>query len=173
MRNALAAAGAALQLKVPFAAIQEGLHAFTGAGRRFERKGEYHGAVLYDDYAHHPGELRALLSTVKTLGYDRVVCAFQPHTYSRPRSSLTDFVEVLKLPDKVLLAEIFAARETDTLGISSKESGGPHSRGGVLSTLGDVTDRLAQLAQPGGPAPHRGARGTSMWRERRLLERAE
>src|SRR5699024_747290 len=85
VRNALAAAGAALELKVPFPAIQEGLLAFTGAGRRFERKGEYRGAVLYDDYAHHPGELRALLTTARSLGYERVICAFQPHTYTRTK----------------------------------------------------------------------------------------
>ncbi|MBS5549730.1 MAG: UDP-N-acetylmuramate--L-alanine ligase [Oscillospiraceae bacterium] len=170
--NALAAAGAALQLKVPFAAIQEGLHAFTGAGRRFERKGEYHGAVLYDDYAHHPGELRALLSTVKTLGYDRVVCAFQPHTYSRTKELFDDFVEVLKLPDKVLLAEIFAARETDTLGISSKDLAGRIPGAEYCPTLEDVTDRLAQLAQPGDLLLTVGAGDIHVAGER-LLEREE
>ena len=149
VRNALAAAGAALELKVPFAAIQEGLYAFTGAGRRFERKGEYRGAVLYDDYAHHPGELRALFTTVKTLGYDRVICAFQPHTYSRTKELFHDFVEVLKLPDKVLLAEIFAARETDTLGVSSKDLAERIPGAEYCPTLEDVTGRLSQLARPG------------------------
>ncbi len=149
VRNALAAAGAALELKVPFAAVQEGLHTFTGAGRRFERKGEYHGAVLCDDYAHHPGELRALLTTVKTLGYNRVICAFQPHTYSRTKELFDDFVEVLKLPDKALLAEIFAARETDTLGVSSKDLAERIPGAEYCPTLANVTERLAQLAQPG------------------------
>ena len=172
VRNALAAAGAALQLKVPFAAIQEGLHAFTGAGRRFERKGEYHGAVLYDDYAHHPGELRALLSTVKTLGYDRVICAFQPHTYSRTKELFDDFVEVLQLPDKVLLAEIFAARETDTLGISSKDLADRIPGAEYCPTLEDVTDRLAQLAQPGDLLLTVGAGDIHVAGER-LLERTE
>ena len=134
---------------VPVSAIQEGLHAFTGAGRRFERKGEYHGAVLYDDYAHHPGELRALLSTVKTLGYERVICAFQPHTYSRTKELFDDFVEVLKLPDKALLAEIFAARETDTLGVSSRQLAERIPGAEYCPTLEDVTERLAQLARPG------------------------
>lgn len=172
VRNALAAAGAALQLKVPFAAIQEGLHAFTGAGRRFERKGEYHGAVLYDDYAHHPGELRALLSTVKTLGYDRVVCAFQPHTYSRTKELFDDFVEVLQLPDKVLLAEIFAARETDTLGVSSRDLADRIPGAEYCPTLEDVTDRLAQLARPGDLLLTVGAGDIHVAGER-LLERAE
>ena len=81
--NALAAASAAYVLGVPGTAVEEGLDAFTGAGRRFERKGTYHGADVYDDYAHHPDELRALLTMARTLGYQRVVCAFQPHTYTR------------------------------------------------------------------------------------------
>ena len=149
VRNALAAAGAALQLNVPVEAIREGLYAFGGAGRRFEHKGEYHGAVVYDDYAHHPHELQALLSTVKTLGYQRVICAFQPHTYTRTKELFDDFVEVLKLPDKVLLAEIFAARETDTLGISSKDLADRIPNAEFCPTLEDVTARFKDLAQPG------------------------
>ena len=149
VRNALAAAGAALQLNVPMEAIREGLYAFGGAGRRFEHKGEYHGAVVYDDYAHHPHELQALLSTVKTLGYQRVICAFQPHTYTRTKELFDDFVEVLKLPDKVLLAEIFAARETDTLGISSKDLADRIPNAEFCPTLEDVTARFKELAQPG------------------------
>ena len=149
VRNALAAAGAALQLNVPMDAIRDGLYAFGGAGRRFEHKGEYHGAVVYDDYAHHPHELQALLSTVKTLGYQRVICAFQPHTYTRTKELFDDFVEVLKLPDKVLLAEIFAARETDTLGISSKDLADRIPNAEYCPTLADVTARFQELAQPG------------------------
>ena len=105
--------------------------------------------MLYDDYAHHPGELRALLSTVKTLGYERVICAFQPHTYSRTKELFDDFVEVLKLPDKALLAEIFAARETDTLGVSSRQLAERIPGAEYCPTLEDVTERLAQLARPG------------------------
>ena len=140
-------------------AIQEGLHAFTGAGRRFERKGEYHGAVLYDDYAHHPGELRALLSTARTLGYERVICAFQPHTYSRTKELFDDFVEVLKLPDKVLLAEIFAARETDTLGISSRDLAARIPGAEYCPTLEEVTRPPGPAGPARGPAPHRGGGG--------------
>ena len=149
VRNALAAAGAALCLNVPFSAIQEGLFAFGGADRRFERKGEYHGAAVYDDYAHHPHELQALLSTVKTLGYQRVICAFQPHTYTRTKELFDDFVQVLKLADKAILAEIYAARETDTLGISSRDLAAQIPGAEYCATLEDVTQRLSQLAQPG------------------------
>ena len=149
VRNALAAAGAALQLGVPFSAVRDGLRAFRGAGRRFEHKGEFHGAVVYDDYAHHPGELRALLTTARSLGYQRVICAFQPHTYTRTKEFFDQFVQVLQLPDKVLLAEIFAARETDTLGISSQDLAQRIPGAEFCPTLEKVAQRLAQLAQPG------------------------
>lgn len=69
--------------------MTEGLKAFHGAGRRFEKKGEYHGAMVYDDYAHHPHELQALLTTARGLGYSRVICAFQPTPIPAPTSSLT------------------------------------------------------------------------------------
>ena len=102
VRNALAACAAAHCLGIPAAAVEEGLRAFHGAGRRFEKKGEFHGAMVYDDYAHHPHELQALLTTAKGLGYQRIICAFQPHTYSRTHELFHDFVEVLKLPDITL-----------------------------------------------------------------------
>ena len=77
--NALAAASAAWALGLPGHAVETGLASFTGAGRRFEHKGTYHGAEVYDDYAHHPDELHALFTTAKEMGYERLVVAFQPH----------------------------------------------------------------------------------------------
>lgn len=109
--NALAAASAAYLLGVDGKAVEEGLAAFTGAGRRFEHKGVYHGAEVYDDYAHHPDEVEALLSAVRPLPHKRLICAFQPHTYTRTAALFDDFVRVLRQPDKVVLAEIYAARE--------------------------------------------------------------
>ena len=129
--------------------MEEGLRAFHGAGRRFERKGEYHGAVVYDDYAHHPHELQALLTTAKGLGYERVICAFQPHTYSRTHELFDDFVQVLREPDLVILAEIFAAREQNTLGISSADLAREIPGAVYCPTLEDVTARLRELARPG------------------------
>lgn len=118
--NALAAAAAAITLGIPAAAIAEGLVDFTGAGRRFEYKGKLNGCDIYDDYAHHPQELHALLDAVKSLGYDRVILAFQPHTYTRTHALFDDFVAELKRADLVFLAEIYAAREKNLVGISSK-----------------------------------------------------
>ena len=149
VRNALAAAAAALALRVPVRGIREGLGAFRGAGRRFEHKGTYRGAQVYDDYAHHPEELRALLTMAQSLGYGRVICAFQPHTYSRTHELFSDFVEVLKLPDQVLLAEIFAAREQNELGISSRDLAEQIPGAEFCPGVEQVAERLAQLAQPG------------------------
>ena len=149
VRNALAACAAAHCLGIPAAAVEEGLRAFHGAGRRFEKKGEFHGAMVYDDYAHHPHELQALLTTATGLGYQRIICAFQPHTYSRTHELLHDFVEVLKLPDITLLAEIYAARETNTLGISSNDLAREIPGSIYCPTLADVTEQLRRLAQPG------------------------
>ena len=148
-KNALAAAAAAHVLNIPGKAVEEGLSSFIGAGRRFEYKGEYNGAKIYDDYAHHPSELEALLTTAKTLGYERVICAFQPHTYTRTKELFEEFIRVLKLADVPVLAEIYAAREKNTIGISSKDLVSHIPNGRYFSTLPEVTAALAELARPG------------------------
>ena len=147
--NALAAASAAYLLGIPGGAVKAGLEAFTGAGRRFEYKGEYNGAKVYDDYAHHPGELHALLDMARGLGYERIVCAFQPHTYSRTKALFDEFVQELRRPDVVILAEIYAAREKNTIGITSADLAREIPGAICCPTLEAVTDALAQAARPG------------------------
>ena len=147
--NALAAASAAYVLGLPGHAVEEGLAHFTGAGRRFEHKGTYHGAEVYDDYAHHPDELHALFTTAKEMGYQRLVVAFQPHTYSRTAKLFDRFVEELKIPDVAILAEIFAAREQNTLGISSADLCRNIPGAVYCSTLDKVAEALRQAARPG------------------------
>ena len=149
VRNALAASAACHALGVPGTAVEQGLAAFRGAGRRFEKKGTVNGADVYDDYAHHPSEVQALLTTAMGLGYKRVICAFQPHTYSRTHALFDEFVKVLSQPDITLLAEIFAAREDNTLGISSKDLCEQIPGSEYFATLKALTARLRELAQPG------------------------
>ena len=96
VKNALAASAAAICLGCSPAAIRYGLAGFSGANRRFEFKGKYNGADVYDDYAHHPSELKALLDAIETLGYKRTIVVFQPHTYSRTQALFSDFVEQLR-----------------------------------------------------------------------------
>jgi UDP-N-acetylmuramate--alanine ligase len=147
--NALAAAAAAFALELSGQAVEDGLAAFRGAARRMEYKGAINGADVFDDYAHHPAELRALLSAVAALPYQRVICAFQPHTYTRTHAFFDDFVRELKAAEVVLLAEIYAAREENTVGISSKQLAEkiPHAQ--YFSQLSDLKGRLRELAQPG------------------------
>lgn len=147
--NALAAAAAAYVLGIPGKAVEDGLATFTGAGRRFEHKGTFRGAEVYDDYAHHPDELHALLTTAKSLGYQRVLVAFQPHTYTRTAKLFDKFVEELKIADAVILAEIYAAREQNAIGISSTDLCRQIPGSIYCSTLDKVTTQLRQMAQPG------------------------
>ena len=149
VKNALAAAAAALYMGVAPEFIAQGLSAYRGAERRFEYKGEINGAKVYDDYAHHPGEIHVLLQMAKSLGYKRVICAFQPHTYSRTIALFDEFVQELKAADLVLLAEIYPAREVNTTGISSKDLAAKIPGAEFYPTLGELETRLRQLAQPG------------------------
>jgi UDP-N-acetylmuramate--alanine ligase len=149
VKNALAAAAAALALKLSVSAIEEGLGAFRGAGRRFEYKGEIKGATVYDDYAHHPSELKALFDMTSQLGYKRIICAFQPHTYTRTKALFKEFAEVLKIPDLTYLAEIYAAREQNQVGISSNDLAKEIPGAKVISSLPLLADTLFAQAHPG------------------------
>jgi len=116
--NALPAIALALKYGVSMETISAALPSFTGTRRRFEYKGTLGGIRIYDDYAHHPTEIRATLSSAHC-GQTRTVTVFQPHTYTRTKALLPEFAESLSLSDVIVLAKIYAARETDTLGVSS------------------------------------------------------
>ena len=149
VKNALAATAAAICLGVRPNAVKYGLAGFNGAGRRFEFKGKYNGADVYDDYAHHPGELKALLDTVEGLNYKRCILVFQPHTYTRTAALFEDFVTQLKRPDVLLLAEIFAAREKNTIGISSAALAERVEGAECYPTFPELEEELKRKAQPG------------------------
>jgi len=118
--NALSAIALAKTLLIPDDIILGALEGFHGPGRRFEHKGTIGGVTIIDDYAHHPTEITATLSAAKHYPHKTTWCVFQPHTYTRTKSFLKEFAQALTLADKVILADIYAARETDTLGISSE-----------------------------------------------------
>ena len=149
IRNALAAAAAAIELGVSPAAVKYGLSGFQGAGRRFEFKGKFNGADLYDDYAHHPSELRAVLDAVEALDYSRTIVVFQPHTYTRTHALFQDFVEQLRRPTVTYLAEIYAAREQNLIGISSKDLAEQIPGARFFSTFAEIERSLAETAKPG------------------------
>ena len=147
--NALAAAGAAWMLGIDGQTVADGLATFHGAGRRMEFKGEYNGALVYDDYAHHPDELAVTIDAVRSMGRNRIVVAFQPHTYTRTHALFNDFVRELKKADVVVLAEIYAARERNVRGISSRDLQQQVPGSVYCQTLPEVTAYLASIAQPG------------------------
>ncbi len=120
LSNALAATALTLELGVPFAVIQKALAAFTGVKRRFEFKGEYHGAKLVDDYGHHPTEVAATLTAARGLQPSRLVVLFQPHLFSRTQRLYKEFARALALADRIYLADIFPARERPVPGVSSQ-----------------------------------------------------
>ena len=117
--DALAATAAAYYGGISAEDTAKGLAAFVGTHRRMEYRGKRNGARLYDDYAHHPTEIRASLSAARAMAGEsgRVVVVFQSHTYSRTAALLGGFGETLSLADKVFVAPIYAARETNTLGV--------------------------------------------------------
>lgn len=117
--NSLAAVAAAVELGISMEDIKKGLKRFTGTNRRFEKKGERSGITIIDDYAHHPQEIRATLETARHYPHKKLWVVFQPHTYTRTKAFLDEFAESLSIADEVILADIYAARETDSLGISS------------------------------------------------------
>jgi UDP-N-acetylmuramate--alanine ligase len=120
--NATAALAALVCLGYDAAAAAAALESFRGVGRRFETKGEARGVLVIDDYAHHPSEIAVNLRTAKERFPGRRLWAvFQPHTFSRLKAMLTDFAESFSDADRVMILDVYAARETDDLGIASAD----------------------------------------------------
>lgn len=117
--NALASISCALILNINKSSILNGLSSFGGTHRRFEYKGEKNGVTVIDDYAHHPTEIKATLSAAKNYPHKRIICIFQPHTYSRTLSLFDEFSKAFSDTDELILADIYAAREKDTGVVSS------------------------------------------------------
>ena len=148
--NALAAAAAAWMMGIPGEAVSHGLESFHGAGRRMEFKGKFHGADVYDDYAHHPDEVAATLAAMRdAMPGRRLVLAFQPHTYSRTSALFDDFVRELSKADVLVLAEIYAARERNTIGISSADVAAKIPGATFCETLPEVTEFLRANVREG------------------------
>jgi UDP-N-acetylmuramate--alanine ligase len=152
--NAAAALTAGLALGYPFDSLRTGIGAFTGTRRRFELKGTAGGVRVFDDYAHHPTELRAVLNAARDVaGQGRVVVAFQPHLYSRTRAFATDFGAALGLADEVVVMEVFAAREDPMPGVTgaSVAAAVPLPPGSVSfePSWSAVAAALASRARPG------------------------
>lgn len=119
--NSLAAVATCDALEVPLNTIKDSLATYNGCDRRFQIKGEIGGITVIDDYAHHPDEILATLEVLKEYKDGTTWCVFQPHTYTRTNAFLEDFAKALSLADKVVLTDIYAAREKNTIGVTSKD----------------------------------------------------
>lgn len=147
--NALGAAAAALSVGFDPDSIERGLSSYGGVARRFEFKGQYSGAMVYDDYAHHPGELKVLFDMAESMGYERIICAFQPHTFTRTAAFFDDFVKQLSRPDILVLADIYAAREKNTTNITSRDLAAKIEGSYYMPDFDDMVEFLRKIARPG------------------------
>jgi len=176
--NSLAVLAVADQLGVPFATAAQALRAFRGMGRRFEVKGVSNGVTVVDDYAHHPTEIRATLAAARShYPKRRIWAVWQPHTYSRTKTLMDDFARAFSDADHVLVTPIYAARETDDLGVSSADVVAlmDHAHVRVTPDLDRTVDVLAAGVQSGDVVLTLGAGDGYLIGERllsRLSERA-
>lgn len=151
--NALASIAVAELLDIPMDTIKKGLLSFTGTDRRFEYKGTFSGVTVVDDYAHHPTEIKATLKAAQHYPHNSVWCVFQPHTYTRTKAFFHEFAEALSHADHLVLADIYAARETDTLGISSADLAEEAAKLGTDShyfpSFAEIESFLKENCRPG------------------------
>lgn len=151
--NALTSIAAAELVGISIDIIKKGLLEFTGTDRRFEYKGMMDGTTIIDDYAHHPTEIAATLKAAKNYPHNELWCVFQPHTYTRTKAFFHEFAKALSHTDHLILADIYAARETDTLGISSKDLAAEAEKLGTdahyFETFEEIENFLKENCSPG------------------------
>src|SRR5258705_6457575 len=153
--NALAAIAVGFELEVSFEKISEALHSFTGAGRRFQTKGEVGGVLVVDDYGHHPTEIRATLAAAKIgSGGRRIVVLFQPHRYPRTHDLMQEFARSFNNADVLFLTDIYAASEDAIEGITAETLTAAIKRFGhkdvrYIGPLENAAPSLRDYVQPG------------------------
>lgn len=151
--NALATVAVCNALNIDFTTAAKGIETFKGTHRRFEKKGMINEAVIIDDYAHHPTEIKATLKAAKSFPHTKIRCIFQPHTYSRTRTLWNDFLTSFDDADELILTHIYAAREIydgvtdpDKLALEIKERG---INAKYIDSFEDVAKYIKETAQPG------------------------
>ncbi|MCI9552786.1 MAG: UDP-N-acetylmuramate--L-alanine ligase, partial [Acutalibacter sp.] len=147
--NALAAAAAAHSLGISPESICRSLQAFTGVHRRFEMLGKFGGVTVADDFAHHPTELKAVLSSAMKMGYRQVWAVFQPHTFSRTYTFLEDFAQALSIPDHLVMTEILAVREENTYNIHTSDLAAKVPGSRWFQSFDEIASYVMDHAQPG------------------------
>ncbi len=149
LSNALAAASAAFLSGVPAEAVKKGLEGYRGVKRRFEYRGRCGKMEVFDDYAHHPDEIRATLESAKTLGYPMTTVVFQSHTYTRTRAYWDEFIASLSLADRVIFADIYPAREDPIEGICAEALARASENGVYLGSFESIAEHLRACGDEG------------------------
>ncbi len=176
--NALATVAVARELNVPFADVAAAMEEFLGIERRFEHKGEVAGISVFDDYGHHPEEIRATLASARALHRGRVVVAFQPHRYTRTRDLWEDFATAFNDADLLVVTEIYAAGEEKIPGVESSPlvdaiRAHGHRSAHFSSDLDAVAERLLAEVEPGDLVLTLGAGNISALGERLIRDLRE
>lgn len=149
MMNAVAAAAAAHSTGADPEAICSALGHFTGVHRRFEVLGKFGGVTVADDFAHHPTELSAVLSSAMRMGYREVWAVFQPHTYSRTYNLLEEFSKALAIPDHLVMTEILAVRESNTYNIHTSDLAAKIPGSVWFNSFEEIADYVMDHAKSG------------------------
>ena len=147
--NATACVACAYAMGIDMQYVKEGLASFAGTKRRFEKKGYVNGALVIDDYAHHPTEIKATLDAVARVNHNKLWCIFQPHTYTRTYSLFDDFVSVLSGAENVIVADIYAARERDTGIVSAKQLADKIPGAVFMKSFDEIESYIRQNAAEG------------------------
>lgn len=146
--NATAVFAASHKLGIKIESIVKGIENFNGTKRRFEYKGTINGAKVYDDYAHHPTEITATYDTASKMNHNKTWVVFQPHTYSRTKALLDDFVVALSKFDNVIITDIYAAREKNTIGITSEAISEKIENARYISDFSEISEHLKSNVKP-------------------------
>ena len=168
VQNALAAIGVALELGIDDATIRDGFAKFGGVKRRFTRVGEAKGAVIVDDYAHHPVEIRAVLSAAREGAEGRVIAVMQPHRYSRLGGLMDDFAQAFNDADMVFVTPVYAAGEAPVDGVSAEAlveriALRGHRSAAVIADADALAETLAGILAPGDQVICLGAGDITKW----------
>lgn len=149
MLNAVAAAAAAHNMGISGEAIKKALESFGGVHRRFEVLGKFEGVTVADDFAHHPTELKAVLSSASKMGFGNVWAVFQPHTYSRTAAFLDEFAEALSIPEHCVMTEILAVREENTYNIYTSDLEAKIPGACHFGSFDEIADHVMSNAKEG------------------------
>jgi len=166
--NATAAIAVAHELGIPAEAIRKGLLGFGGVKRRFTPTGEWNGVRIFDDYGHHPVEIRAVLRAARESCAGKVIAVAQPHRYTRLRDLFDDFASCFNDADTVMVAPVYAAGEEPIEGASAEAlveriRAGGHRDARAISGPADVAQAVRAIARPGDFVVFLGAGNITQW----------